>query len=184
MNVNNIHIRETMNDDFQAIMEVEKQGFGYDKEAELVAQLLDDKTGEPIISLLAFHNNEAIGHILFTKAIIEGSNTSPLIHILAPLAVKPAFQKKGIGGMLIREGLNKLKKIGSEMVFVFGSPQYYPKFGFITGAESLGFPALYPLPPELADAWMIQALSSEGLSAIKGRIICATELNKLQHWRE
>lgn len=54
MNLNNIQIRETATSDFSHIMEVEKLAFGYDKEAELVAELLADNTTKPIVSLLAF----------------------------------------------------------------------------------------------------------------------------------
>ena len=39
----NIQIRETNTDDFDSIMTVEKQAFGYDKEAQLVADLLATK---------------------------------------------------------------------------------------------------------------------------------------------
>ena len=52
-------------------MTVEEQAFGYDKEAKLTAALLKDKTAEPILSLLAYHNNLAIGHILFTRVYIN-----------------------------------------------------------------------------------------------------------------
>ena len=61
------NIRETAAADFDMIMEVEKQAFGYDKEARLVAQLLNDETAKPFVSLLAFDKEEAIGHILFTR---------------------------------------------------------------------------------------------------------------------
>ena len=49
----NIQIRETNTDDFDSIMTVEKQAFGYDKEAQLVADLLADKTAKPMVSLLS-----------------------------------------------------------------------------------------------------------------------------------
>ena len=55
----NIQIRETNTDDFDSIMTVEKQAFGYDKEAQLVADLLADKTAKPMVSLLAFYKGEA-----------------------------------------------------------------------------------------------------------------------------
>lgn len=57
----NIQIRETNTDDFDSIMTVEKQAFGYDKEAQLVADLLADKTAKPMVSLLAFYKGEAVG---------------------------------------------------------------------------------------------------------------------------
>lgn len=184
MDLENIEVRESEIDDFNDIMEVEKQAFGYDKEAKLTADLLKDKTAEPIIALLAFHKNEAIGHILFTRGYIDEMTSQPLLHILAPLAIKPEYQKMGIGGLLIRLGLNRLKKIDSKMVFVLGHMEYYPKFGFIPNAKKLGFSAPFPLPKEYSNAWMVQSLSPEGIPSRPGKIICANELNKPEHWRE
>lgn len=105
-----IQIRETNTDDFDSIMTVEKQAFGYDKEAQLVADLLADKTAEPMVSLLAFYKGEAVGHILFTRAYFDGQGAQQMMHILAPLAVKPEYQRQGIGGMLIRAGIERLQK--------------------------------------------------------------------------
>ena len=97
----NIQIRETNTDDFDSIMTVEKQAFGYDKEAQLVADLLADKTAKPMVSLLAFYKGEAVGHILFTRAYFDGQGAQQMMQILAPLAVKPEYQRQGIGGMLV-----------------------------------------------------------------------------------
>lgn len=185
MKVNNIEIRETGHSDYRNIMDVEKQAFGYDKEAKLTADLLKDETAEPILSLLAFYKDEAVGHILFTRVYLNKMDASqPLLHILAPLAIKPPFQKQGIGGMLINEGLERLKKIGSEMVFVLGHMDYYPKFGFIPDAGKLGYSAPYPIPEEYLNAWMVQSLNPEGFVINQGKVICANELNKPEHWRE
>lgn len=86
--------------------------------------------------------------------------------------------------MLIREGLEKLKELGTKMVFVLGHMDYYPRFNFTPDAGSLGFPAMYPIPAKHANAWMVQALSPDGLCQTTGRIICADALQKLEHWRE
>jgi|APSaa5957512622_1039677.scaffolds.fasta_scaffold59789_2 putative acetyltransferase len=181
----NIQIRETNNKDFNNIMVVEKRAFGYIKEAQLTADLLNDKTAEPILSLLAFHDKEAIGHILFTRVYIDEMNTTqPLIHILAPLAIIPEYQKQGVGGLLINEGLRRLIEMESEMVFVLGHMEYYPKFGFIMDAKKLGFNAPYPIPTEYANAWMVQSLNPKGFVIGKGNVICSNELNKPEHWRE
>ncbi len=67
MNIKNILIRETTHSDFNSIMQIEKQAFNSNNEAELVAQLFGDKSAEPIISLLAFNENEAVGHIYLPK---------------------------------------------------------------------------------------------------------------------
>ncbi len=184
MQLQKIQIRETGNNDFNDIMEVEKQAFGYDKEAELVAALLTDKSAEPIVSLLAFYNNTAIGHILFTRVYINTAKTQSVFHILAPLAVKPEFQKQGIGGELIKAGLGILKERGTELVFVLGHMEYYPKFGFIPDAGRLGFSAPYPIPEKHANAWMVQALGARSIEEYQGKVICSDELNKPEHWRE
>lgn len=181
----NIQIRETNGKDFNDIMVVEERAFGFVKEAQLTANLLNDKTAEPILSLLAFHEKEAIGHILFTRVYINEMNTTqPLIHILAPLAIIPEYQKQGVGGLLIKEGLRRLKEMGSEMVFVLGHTEYYPKFGFIPDAKKLGFTAPHPIPAEYANAWMLQSLNPKGFVIAKGNVICSNELNKPEHWRE
>lgn len=185
MERNDIQIRETNLDDFDDIMTVEERAFGYVKEANLTGDLLKDKTSEPILSLLAFHENKAIGHILFTRAYIDDMNPDqPLFHILAPLAIIPEYQKQGIGGHLILEGLNKLKEIGSEIVLVLGHMEYYPKFGFIPDAKKIGYSAPYPIPEEFSDAWMVQSLNNDGFIIKHGKVICANELNKPEHWRE
>lgn len=208
MNSKNIQIREAKKSDFDDVMKIEKEAFGQEDEAELVSQLLEDKSAEPVISLLAFKDDEAAGHILFTRATFEANehspsgsqSTTPLIapttapstapsippsiYILAPLAVKPEYQRQGIGGMLINAGLKKLKEIGVEMVFVLGHMDYYPRYGFIPDAGSLGFATPYPIPDEHADAWMVQALTSEGLSKVTGKMVCADALNKPEYWIE
>ena len=166
-------------------MMVEERAFGYKKEAQLTADLLKDSTAKPILSLLAFKEGEAIGHILFTRVYLNQMDANqPLMHILAPLAVIPEFQKQGIGGLLIKEGLRILKEWGSEVVFVLGHMDYYPKFGFIPDAKKIGFLTPYPIPDEHADAWMVQSLNPKGILIAKGKIICSKELNKPEHWRE
>lgn len=184
INLNNIQIRETNVNDFNDIMEVEKQAFGYDKEAKLVAELLKDETAEPMLSLLAFYNEEAVGHILFTKAYFDMQQKQPLMHILAPLAVKPEYQRQGIGGMLIKTGLQLLQEMGSNMVFVLGHKEYYPKYGFIPRAAQAGYPAPYPILEKHADYWMFQPIGEKGMDIGKGKVMCCDMLNKPEHWRD
>lgn len=182
-----ITIRTTNSDDFNDIMQVEKLAFGYDKEAKLVAELLSDKTAEPMLSLLAFDNEEAVGHILFTRAYFEDQKEQPMMHILAPLAIIPTYQRQGIGGVLINAGLEILKEMGSKLIFVLGHKEYYPRYGFLPNAQGMGFFTPYPdpMPTDYADYWMVQSLTNDKLETMpKGRIKCAVTLNKPEHWRE
>ena len=43
----------------------------------------------------------------------------------------PEYQRKGIGGALIKEGHRIAKKLGYHYSIVLGSEKYYPKFGYI-----------------------------------------------------
>lgn len=183
MPINTINIREAFDSDLEDVLFVERKAFGFDKEAELVRELLTDPSAKPAVSLLAFDNERPVGHILFTRAWLEGAPDGVLISLLAPLAIVPDAQKQGVGGNLIKEGLRHLTQAGVELVFVLGHPGYYPRFGF-KPAGKLGLEAPYPIPPEHAEAWMVQSLPPAVVGAVKGKVICANALDKPEHWRE
>ena len=112
------------------------------------------------------------------------STENPIFaQILAPLAILPEEQKKGIGEKLINEGLRLLKESGTELVFVLGHPTYYPRCGFIP-AGGQGFEAPYPIPEEHAEAWMIQELNDDVIKNNSGKVQCSKVLNEPQHWKE
>jgi putative acetyltransferase len=175
-------IRETTDLDLNDILLVEEAAFKRETEATLTCDLFADPTAKPLLSLLAYIEDQPVGHILFTKAIIT---TAPHIKasILAPLAVVPQHQKQGVGGALIKKGLQLQAQSGTEIVFVLGHPTYYPKHGF-TPAHRLGFEPTYPIPAEVADAWMVQALKPGIIGVVSGKVICCDALNRPENWRE
>jgi len=176
-------IRETTHADLDDILAVERAAFGSEIEAELVRELLNDPSAQPSLSLLAFEGEKAVGHILFTRARLENADSSPSMSILAPLAVIPESQRKGIGGKLIGHGLRVLAASGVKLVFVLGHPGYYPRYGFCP-AGCRGFEAPYPIPEKDADAWMVQGLVPGIIGTIKGKVLCADALDKPECWRE
>lgn len=178
-----MQIREAVETDLNDVLSIERLAFGYEKEAELVRELLHDPSAKPLLSLLALKKGRAVGHILFTSAHLSDSKDAASIVILAPLAIVPDFQKQGIGGKLIEHGLALLSKSGVDLVFVLGHPEYYLRYGF-TPAGQIGFEAAYPIPDEHAGAWMVQALRSGVMGTVSGKVICADALNKPEHWRE
>ena len=179
-----IYIREAADSELNHVLCVERLAFGREEEAELVRELLKDPSAKPILSLLAFKDDLPVGHILFTKAHLEPCQNPTIdLAILAPLAVVPDAQKQGIGGKLIKTGLELLSKSGVGLVFVLGHPEYYPKHGF-QPAGCLGFETPYSIPHEHATAWMVQALRPEIIGSVFGKVICADTLNKPEYWRE
>jgi putative acetyltransferase len=181
-----LKIRPSIESERNEILNIQEQAFGKVKGpviAKLVNDLLNDETAMPILSLVAVANDKLVGHILFTKAVITKTVNLISAQILAPLAILPDEQKKGIGEELINEGLRLLKESGTELVFVLGHPTYYPRCGFIP-AGAQGFEAPYPIPEEHAEAWMVQALNGDVLKNNAGKIRCSKVLNEPQHWRE
>jgi len=178
-----IIIREAKINELDALLTINRLAFGSETEAALVRDLIHDPTAVPVVSLLAFYDEKAIGHILFTRAVIQQMPEAKT-SILAPMAVIPEYQNKGIGGLLIKDGLKRLKEINVELVFVLGHINYYPKSGFINGATRFGFLAPYPIQEEAAPAWMVQELSDGALQKYSGTVRCADALMKKEYWIE
>lgn len=179
-------IRKSTESDLNIVLDVETKAFGNEKGpeiADLVNGLLSDPSAMPLLSLIAVNDDQAIGHILFTKAHINPYKDSTSAVILAPLAVIPGAQSQGVGGQLIKEGLRLLSKSGVDLVFVLGHPEYYPRHGF-KPAGTHGYEAPYPIPDEHANAWMFQELRPGVIGSVSGKVICADVLNQPDHWRE
>jgi putative acetyltransferase len=177
-----MNIRETAGADLNDILYVEKSAFKRNVEAELTRDLLVDPTAKPRVSFLAYIEDKPAGHILFTNGHLT-NHPQVRVSFLAPLAVVPKYQKQGIGGALIKKGVEKLAELGIELVFVLGWPNYYPRFGF-TPAGKLGFEAFCPIPEKDVDAWMVKALRLDLIGSVSGKLIPCDALSKPEHWRE
>lgn len=181
-----IDIRKSTSSDLRDILNIQIQAFGEDEGNEiagLVDDLFNDPTAMPLLSLVALNDNQAVGHILFTQAKITDTTKKIAAVILAPLAVIPTKQCQGIGEQLISEGLKILAESGIELVFVLGHPKYYPRHGF-KPAGALGFEAPYLIPPQNADAWMVQELVEGTINTFNGKVLCAKTMDKPEYWRE
>ena len=115
--------------DIAAIREVETAAFGRTGEARLVDGLR--AAGALVFSGVAEVGGKIVGHIAFSPVRIEGERGSFVAIALAPMAVHPQWQRKGIGSALIRWSLDECRRNGHELVIVVGHPNYYPRFGFV-----------------------------------------------------
>jgi putative acetyltransferase len=154
--------------DYLAIKEVNDLAFERLDEGELVENLRKNPKFVKELSLVAETNEKIVGHILFFPIVIrpEAGKEKETI-LLAPLAVRPEFQKKGIGGKLIQEGLKTCRQLRYDSVIVYGHPEYYPKFGFrpVAGTRSIKDP--YGAP---AEAFMALELKESGLEGVDGEV--------------
>jgi len=84
--------------------------------------------GALTVSLVAELNGRVVGHIAFSPVTM--SDGTPSWYGLGPVSVLPEYQRQGIGGALIREGLSRLKRLGARGCCLVGHPEYYKRFGF------------------------------------------------------
>jgi putative acetyltransferase len=80
------------------------------------------------VSLVAEMEGRVVGHIAFSPVVM--SDGSPGWYGLGPVSVLPEYQRQGIGGALIHEGLSRLKGLGARGCCLVGHPEYYKRFGF------------------------------------------------------
>ncbi|NTU70528.1 MAG: N-acetyltransferase [Coriobacteriia bacterium] len=176
-------IRHATDADIEGLLAVERAAFAGDSEAKLVVDLLGDPSAAPIINLVAENNGEIVGHVMFTRARIDGSGAGVEATVLAPLAVAPAAQGTGVGGALARAGIAAATERGIELVFVLGHIDYYPRFGFAP-ALKLGLRAPYPIDPAVEAAWMVLETRPGLLGTVRGNVVCADAMMHPEMWRE
>ena len=86
-------IRQERPEDYDTVYHVVKEAFENAEytdgnEQNLVAALRKSKSFIPELSLVAVEDEKIVGHILFTKAVVQGVE----VLALAPLSVLPDYQ--------------------------------------------------------------------------------------------
>lgn len=131
-----LEIRKETKNDYNEVYDVIKTAFetaehSDGNEHNLVVALRKSANFISDLSLVAVEDNQIVGYILFTKMKIGEYEELAL----APLAVLPQYQKKGIGRKLIENGHDIAKKLGYHYSVVLGSENYYPKFNYIPAIQ-------------------------------------------------
>ena len=155
-------IRDEEPSDREQIWKVNEEAFRRSDEAAPIDGLRAE--GANLLSLVAESNGQIVGHILFSRMTVETAQGPVAAVSLAPMAVLPEHQGRGIGSQLVRRGLTDLRDRGERIVIVLGHKKYYPRFGFAAGkARYLSS----PFPP---DAFMALELSEGALAGVEGPV--------------
>lgn len=106
------------------------------------ARLVDDlrSGGQLIVSLVAEWDSQICGYVALSRLRSPSKSLA-----LAPVAVTPHLQNRGIGAALIKQAIQSAAAQGWRMIFVLGDPNYYSRFGFSTDAAK-GYPCPFAGP--------------------------------------
>jgi putative acetyltransferase len=155
-------IRAEISEDIPAIYHIHTAAFGQANEADLVDALR--RHNALTISLVAIQDGHIVGHIAFSPVTITSSTATIAALGLAPMAVLPAYQRRGIGSQLVEAGLTACHHTTYGVVMVLGHPHYYPRFGFVP-AKPLGIVWEHDAPDE---AFMVKEIQKDALAQTRG----------------
>ncbi|MBI5232486.1 MAG: N-acetyltransferase [Coriobacteriales bacterium] len=155
--------------------ELLRAAFPTDEEAKLVSAVAVDAPAlVDGLSIGAFEGECLLGYVLFTRVWVGPGSAQALS--LAPLGVHPEAQGRGIGRLLVLDGLRRARNLGECAVIVLGYPEYYTRFGF-EPVGVLGIEAPWPDVP--AEAWLGLDLDPGALGRMNGVVQYAAAFNEV-----
>lgn len=146
--------------------------------AKLAASLLYEETIPRIISLVAETEGTVVGHVAFSP-VTAVNNENFQGYILAPLGVKPDHQRRGIGAKLIESGKQQLARMNVDVLFVYGDPEYYSRFGFSPDVAERYTP---PYRLQYPFGWLGMVLNESSTESPPINIACVTSLSDPELW--
>ena len=131
-------IRAEAGGEAEAVARLVTDAFVTQQVASLVDSLRRSDAWIDGLSFVAELGGRIVGHVLFTRALLDAPAKLVDVLVLSPLAVAPEQQGRGIGSGLMRSALAVVEQRPEPLIFLEGSPSFYPRFGF-KPAESLRF---------------------------------------------
>lgn len=164
-----IEIRPETSEDVAAVHALTARAFGRTAEADLNDQLR--RNGKAVLSLVALEEGGVVGHVMFSPVEFEG----PRGVALGPIAVAEECRGRGIARALIEQGVATLRAEGWEFVMLLGSPQLYPRFGFLPGCH-FRLRSDFDVPDEV---FMVRELQSGALADASGMASFSPEFGEV-----
>ncbi len=161
-----LSVRPETAGDHAAVRRVVGAAFG-DEQVPALLDALRRSESWVDLSLVCEVDGELVGHVSMTRAWVDDPHRLVGVLVLSPLSVRPDRQRSGLGSALVEAALRVAAERGEPLVFLEGSPRYYPRFGFVP-ARTLGFTApSRRIPP---DAFQVFVLATYR-SSISGALV-------------
>ena len=97
---------------------------------------LRKKDGILELSFVAEIDGDIVGHVIYSHAhILQPDGSKADVLNFGPISVLSELQKAGIGSTLMRHSIEKAKEQNHGAILFFGSPEYYPRFGFVCAGQ-------------------------------------------------
>ena len=176
-----MNIRTATHLDRDAIHRVHWSAFAEDERAlvsKLAIDLLLEGTSPKIISLVAEMDDDVVGHVAFSPVSIENDQTFQG-SILGPLGIIPEHQKRGIGSKLLETGMQQVSSMGADILFVYGDPKYYGRFGFRADVAEQYIP---PYEIQYPFGWQAVTLNESQAKASPVDLVFVSALNNPALW--
>lgn len=153
--------------EIKIIKNIHLLAFG-DEEGEEVSELAATFLAQSgSISINAERDGKIVGNIIFTPFIFK-EHLEKKCYLLAPIGVLPEYQHGfGVGKELMHAGIEKLRSIGTNAIFVLGVPTYYPQYGFVPTDKQTPYPELLTMP----ESWMVLELSTGAVNNLNGETL-------------
>lgn len=167
-----VKIRQERNGDLPVILDLIESAFrnvpeSDHKERLLVERLHGSETFIPQLSLVAeTDGGRIVGYILLTEVEIVSKNRVATSLAVAPLAVLPEFQNRGIGGMLLKAAHEMAASLGYGTTVLLGHKDYYPRFGY-RKAIDFGIEFPFDAPHEFC---MVAELLPDAFESVCGTV--------------
>jgi putative acetyltransferase len=118
--------------DVDTLRDITRQAFGREFEVEFLdAHRADPVAWIPGMSFVATADDRPVAYALLTRCHIDDV---PILS-LGPVAVLPAYQRRGAGRAAVTAALATARDRGERAAVVLGHAEYYPRFGFRQATE-------------------------------------------------
>lgn len=126
-------VRRELPADVDGVRAIHQAAFPTDLESRIVDALRASDAWIPELSFVVTASGELVGHVVCSRATVEGV---PVL-ALGPIGVLPELQRAGVGNTLMHAVIGAADALGEPLIGLLGNPRFYERFGFELGDAPL-----------------------------------------------